>query len=210
MSAKLLFIDENYGDRLSSIRLTGAFEGCLILANAARRAKQTTSTKPWQIQLKTLLESQLPREKVALVGVGHPLKGDDYVGSRAVKAVKKSLNGMLPTGVCLLDAEEHVEEAVTKLASLKPRHIIFIDACEMSAKPGEVRLLSLAKTSYPLFATHGIPLKLLAEQLLSSSEAWILAIQPDRTGFAETLSPEVQKTMMTISDFISASILEVA
>jgi hydrogenase maturation protease len=104
--------------------------------------------------------------------------------------------------VYLFDAERGVEAVITKLADVDPRHVVFIDSCEMKSRPGETRLLSIEETSYPFFTTHGIPLKVLADQLLPKSEAWVLAIQPKQIEFGEGLSAEVNAASLFVSRFL--------
>ena len=116
---------------------------------------------------------------------------------------------MMPVNVQLTDAEDGVESVITKLVELKPKHVIFIDACEMNMKPGETRLISAAATEYPFFTTHGIPLKLLSEQLLPESESWILAVQPKQAEFSDSPSPEVRRAGLEISDYVSKLLTEV-
>ncbi len=173
------------------------------MSKLERPRDQTTSTETWQVQLKDVLGLFSPTKKLALVGVGHPLRGDDYVGSYAVKAIMEATEGTLPDGVYLFDAEDNVEALITKLARAGLKHVIFIDACEMGLKPGEIRLLPVAETSYPFFTTHGIPLRVLAERLLSESKVWVLAIQPNRTEFGRSLSAEIQDAAISVSKFIT-------
>jgi len=165
-------------------------------------SKETTSTAgSWQRDLQQLLKSASTTNKVALVGIGHPLRGDDYVGSHIVKTLTESLKDVLPDGVYLVDAEGDIEAIIMKLVDLAPRHVMFIDACEMKLKTGEIRLLSIEETSYPFFTTHGVPLKVLAQQLLPKSKAWVLAIQPKQSEFSEELSTEVNEAADSISRF---------
>ena len=77
------------------------------------------------------------------MGVGHPLRGDDYVGSFILKEIKRS---KLPPSFHLYDAEDSVESIVSKLVELKPKLIIFIDACELNEKSGETRMIPVAET----------------------------------------------------------------
>lgn len=176
------------------------------MAELKRPLEQTTQTEDWQVQLDALLKSCSPVARTALVGVGHPLRGDDYVGSCIVKAVLQALGDRPREGVCLFDAEDNLEATIMKLGNLNPKNIIFIDACEMGLGPGEAKFVSVRDTSYPFFTTHSIPLKVLAEQLLSESEVWVLAIQPKRTDFGENLSPEIQKTVAEVSGLIAVSL----
>ena len=177
------------------------------MAKLERPRARTTSTKTWQVKLKGILNSCSPSAKVGLVGVGHPLRGDDYVGSYVAKSIIRATRGTLPEGSYLFDSEDNVEGLISKIASLGLRHIIFIDSCEMGLRPGEADLLPIAETSYPFFTTHGIPLKVLAEQLLSKSQVWVLAIQPRSIGFGESLSPEVRETAMAVSDLITSNLV---
>ena len=175
------------------------------MAQSQRLREQTISARVhWELQLKELLTTT----KIALVGVGHPLRGDDYVGSLIVKRIIEATDGTLPENVYLFDAEDDVENLIGRLSKIGLQHVVFIDACEMRAKPGEINLLSVAETSYPFFTTHGIPLKVLAERLLRGCEVWVLAIQPKETEFDEDLSPELHDAASHVSDFIVSNLIE--
>jgi hydrogenase maturation protease len=178
------------------------------LATLEQQQEMEASTENWKAQLRALLGSCSPDARLAIVGVGQPMRADDYVGSYTAKAVLEATDGALPEGAYLFDAEDSVEFLVGALAKLKLRHVIFIDACEMGLPAGEASLLSVEETSYPFFTTHGIPLKVLAERLLSESQVWVLAIQPKETQFGEALSREVQLAASNISEFIIQSLME--
>lgn len=179
------------------------------MTQSQRLRKQTTSSKAqWEFQLKELLTASSPTFKTALVGVGHPLRGDDYVGSYVLRKIIKATEGRLSDGVYLFDAEDNVERVITRLSRIGLQQVIFIDAGEMRARPGEMKLLSVAETSYPFFTTHGIPLKVLTEHLLTGCEVWVLAIQPKETEFGDDLSHELRDTAAHVSKFIVSNLLE--
>jgi len=168
---------------------------------------QTTSTiRKWEQQLKELLTEASPTSKVALVGVGHPLRGDDYVGSYVMKGIIKAGRGAVSDSVYLFDAEDNVERVITKLSRIGLKQVIFIDSCEMGARPAETKLVPVDETRYPFFTTHGIPLKVLVEQLLMGCKAWVLAIQPKETEFGDDLSPEVHDAADYVWKFIASSL----
>ena len=173
--------------------------------NAVKRA--ALSISDWQAELTRLLQS-FSEDKIVLIGVGHPLRGDDYVGSHIVKELIKRVEPK-PLNVDLFDAEDSVESVITKVTEAGPKCVIFIDSCEMSVEPGETHLISISETNYPFFTTHGIPLKVLAERLLPESEAWVLAIQPKQIEFSEKMSPKVSEAGLLISEFIMNKLLEV-
>jgi hydrogenase maturation protease len=172
------------------------------------REKGTSAENNWQENLGRVLGSASSISRISIVGVGHSLRGDDYVGSLIAKSLAKCTGNSAENGVYIFDAEENVEKVVRKLIRVAPRHVIFIDACEMHAKPGEARFLSIEETSYPFFTTHGIPLKLLAHQFLTESEAWVLAIQPASFEFNDRPSTEVDEAANAIIKFIASSLTE--
>ena len=167
-----------------------------------RVSEQTTSAESaWRTELRNILTSSSQSRKVALVGMGHPFCSDDFAGSYLVKKLAVQGGKKLPEGIYLFDGEDNVEALIMKISQLEPENVIFADTCEMKAEPGETRLISVTETSYPFFTTHGVPLKLLAEQLLVGSQVWVLAIQPKKTDFGEHLSPEIQAAVDSASDF---------
>jgi hydrogenase 3 maturation protease len=197
----------NYSDLLSIIRLRLAFEVRLNLVRSQGLNDQTTSTiQQWESHLKDLLAAASPTSKVAIVGVGHPFRGDDYVGSYVMKGIIKMTGDTLSDSVYLFDAEDNLEHVITKLSRIDSKQVIFIDACEMGVRPAETKLLGIDETSYPFFTTHGIPLKVLAEQMLMGCKVWVLAIQPKETEFGEALSPEVRDAASYVSKFIISSL----
>lgn len=172
--------------------------------NAAKLTALTISD--WQAKLSRLLLLS-SKHKIVFIGVGHPLRGDDYVGSYVIKELikrieRKSLN------VDFFDAEDNVESVITKATQTGPKHVIFVDSCEMNSQPGTIQLISVSETDYPFFTTHGIPLKLLSERLLPESEAWVLGIQPKQVEFSEKMSPEVGEAGVLISEFVLTRLLE--
>ena len=168
---------------------------------------QTTSTiQHRELHLKELLNAASPTSKVAIVGIGHPFRGDDYVGSYVLKRIIGVTGNRLSESVYLFDAEDNVERVITKLSRIGPKQVIFIDACEMGVRPAETKLIAIDETNYPFFTTHGIPLKVLAQQLLIRCKVWVLAIQPKDTEFREALSQEVRDAADYASEFITSSL----
>ena len=173
------------------------------MARSVLSSEQTASTEAWKDKLSELLRS--PSVKIALTGVGNPLRSDDYVGSYVVKILIDANRAQFKNAY-LIDAENNVESLITKIQNIGAKHVIFIDACQMGLKPGTVSLFPVEDTSYPFFTTHGIPLKLLAKQLLPESKVWVLAVEPNRTDFGEGLTQEVADSALTISRLITQNL----
>jgi hydrogenase 3 maturation protease len=167
--------------------------------------KALSTYADWQPPLREILASASQTTRIALVGVGHPMRCDDYVGSFIVKTLK---DGARVRGVILFDVEDHFEFMVSKIIASNPKHLILIDACEMNASAGEVALIPIAKTQFPFFTTHGVPLKLLVSKFLPNVETWVLAIQPERMEFNDALSPAVLAAANSVSKFIASELKE--
>ena len=158
----------------------------------------------WQTILKRILVTASADRKVVLVGVGHPLRGDDYVGSFIVESLGETRSGAIQ----FFNGEDNVESIIARIGTLRPKHVVFIDACDMNLRTGDARLVTMNETSYPFFTTHGIPLKLLAERFLPNSQCWALAIQPEQLAIGTSLSPNVTTSARSIVEFIKASMME--
>ena len=177
------------------------------MAVLERTYDETPSTHAnWQPQLKKILGSVTSTRKAALVGVGHPMRGDDFVGSYIVKDLMKK---KVPTErLVLFDAEDGIEWVMSRIREPNPEHLIVLDACEMNRNPGEVALIPLAQTDYPFFTTHGIPLKLLVSKLLPCVNTSILAVQPGQMRLNGDLSSEVLAAASSISSFFEMTLKE--
>jgi len=177
-----------------------------LVSSKSAATRSALSTVDWQVKLSNLLQSS-SEHKIVFIGVGNPLRGDDFVGSYVAKELIRRVERK-PSNVDFFDAEDSVESVITKASKTGPKHIIFIDSCQMNVRPGEIQLISVHETEYPFFTTHGIPLKLLSTRLLPQSEAWVLAIQPKQVEFSEEMSPEVCEAGVIVSQFILNSLSE--
>jgi len=141
-------------------------------------------------------------EKLAIMGIGNPLRRDDGVGVEIVE----QLTGKVPERVKLFSCEMVPENFLSDIKVFQPTHVLIIDTAELKAEPGEARLIPPQKIGGTTFSSHTIPLSLLAGMIDETVKAKIifLGIQPFSTGFGEELSPELQmateKTVKTISE----------
>ena len=143
----------------------------------------------WSNRLGDLIAREAGDGRVVLIGLGHPLKGDDYVGS----LVAKDLRAKLKTGsrIVIVDAEDSPENMINVLTDIKPRLVVLIDSLEAGLEPGSVTLMDLSETTYPFFGTHSLPLKVLLEMAPEIHKTVLLGIQPGSYEIGEPLSREV-------------------
>jgi hypothetical protein len=91
--------------------------------------------------------------RVVLLGVGSDLRGDDAAGMMAAERLSHTpklnvlLGGTAP------------ENLTGEIKKLKPSHLLIVDAAEMKAEAGTIRLLTPEEIGGFSFSTHALPLK---------------------------------------------------
>lgn len=137
-------------------------------------------------------------KRVVIIGIGNPIRIDDFVGVKIVQ----NLRGKVSDKVMLIEAETVPENYMHEIIGFQPTHILLIDAAMQGLKPGETRL---AKTnelkSSPVFSTHMLPLRLFCEQLSETVKTKIcfLLIEPKATDFGEGLTSEIDNLAQRVT-----------
>ena len=139
-------------------------------------------------------------EKVAILGVGNPMRGDDVVGVEIVKLLK----GRVPRNVKLLECQTVPENFMREIRWFNPTHVLIIDAAQLGAEPGEARLVAPDEILGMALSTHQIPLSILAEVIenIVNAKVMILGVQPKSIEFREELTPELQEASERIANIL--------
>jgi hydrogenase maturation protease HycI len=143
------------------------------------------------------LERRL-RGRVAVVGVGNPMWGDDGAGP----ALILRLAGKVPA--LLVDGGEAPESYWGTIAAYRPEAVLVVDAVDWGGEPGSVAIMEEVEEQAPALSTHRIPLNLLLNLLRTQAEAdvFALGIQPKVLAFQGGMSAEVQKTVGLLGDLL--------
>jgi hydrogenase 3 maturation protease len=160
------------------------------------------STQQLEVNLRTI-----EIHKLAIVGVGNSMKGDDFAGSFVAKRLRDRLSGGT-RGPLVLDAENSPEDVVRKVRDFNAETLVFIDTTIMGSPPGTVKLMDLQKTEYPYFSTHNVPLKLLANMMGEVRRSFLLGIEPKSTEFGEKMSEEVRESCASLVNVIGRILSE--
>jgi hydrogenase 3 maturation protease len=147
-------------------------------------------------------------ERLAVMGIGNPLRGDDAIGVEVLRRLK----GRIPENVALFECEMVPENFLSEIEGFKPTHVLMIDAAQLEVEPGEASLIQPEKITGQAFSTHTIPLSLTAGILQGSLGAKIilLGVKPETTEFGEGLSPKLQKASKEIAQIIAEAIRQVS
>jgi hydrogenase maturation protease len=142
--------------------------------------------------------------KILIVGVGNLLRGDDGVGHWIVKTLRR--NFRLPSTVGALAVGDSPESFSEDVHRATPSFLLFIDAADLGAAPGEIHVLPLEDTGLGFPSTHGLPLKLVLRAYDVRAEGYLLAIQPAQLKVDAPLSPAVRTAGERVVSWLAATL----
>jgi hydrogenase 3 maturation protease len=163
------------------------------------------SPYPWQNSLSKLLRNSLDSSngtpRLAVVGIGNELNGDDAAGSLVARALNErtTLGGIY--SLLVIDAGVAPENITGDLRTFKPDLIVFIDAADMGEAPGTVRWIAMDEIDGMSAVTHRMPLSMLSQYLTLElgCDIVLLGIQPASVVMGKDLSGPVRHTVEQMS-----------
>ena len=113
--------------------------------------------------------------RIAVVGVGNELYGDDAIGVYIARRLSASSN------LLVVDACPVPERCTGPLRRFTPDLVILVDAVSMSQPPGTIRYFAEWHAADSAPATHSLPLDLLRVYLHAElgCNVTLLGIQPE-------------------------------
>lgn len=152
--------------------------------------------------LKTILQSKLKEAKrIAILGIGSDLKGDDAAGVLVAKKINEEIKS---SNVLAINCGASPENFTGVVNKFNPTHIIIIDSADLKEHPGFMRIIDLSEINGVSFSTHRLPTKIMIDYLVKclNCEAIILGIQPKSLKFGESVSAEVKEACLKLSEII--------
>lgn len=164
----------------------------------------------WQDALQQTL-NRLRRERstavrVALVGIGQEMRGDDAAGV----AVARALQPLAHRRFLVLEGGNAPENITGVLRRFEPHLVVLVDAAQMDAAPGAVQWLPWQGVAGLSATTHTLPLTLLARYLAAQCgcEVVLLGIQPGQTELDGVLSPAVETAVADCAAVLRRTLAE--
>jgi hydrogenase 3 maturation protease len=132
-----------------------------------------------------------PPLRLAILGVGQELKGDDAAGILLVRGLAKRLPQS--DNLLLIEAGPAPENVTGQLRRFRPDLVILADIAWMEAEPGTARWLSPEEAVGVSAFTHTLPLHVISDYMAEElgCEVRIFAIQPVQVDFATPVSAVV-------------------
>jgi hydrogenase 3 maturation protease len=145
-------------------------------------------------------------QRVAILGVGSELRGDDIVGLLAAQQIEKNTKGKSVTPQIQVFIGETAPENLTgEIKKFQPTHLIIIDAAEFHKEPGHIEIMEPETIGGTSFCTHSLPLKVIIGYLLESFkfQAIIIGIQPKTLTFGAQPTKEIVAAAEHLAETIS-------
>lgn len=167
--------------------------------------------------LKKELTSRLKGAKrVAILGIGSELRGDDVAGvlvaelvDKKIKSPRSTVHGPRSARLRVFFGSTAPENITGEIRDFKPTHLILVDTAEIGEKPGTVLLLKGSEIGSGVsFSTHKIPIKILTDYFAESlkCEITVIGIQPRSINFGKPASKEVKDSSKEVAIAIISAI----
>jgi hydrogenase 3 maturation protease len=143
--------------------------------------------------------------RVAVIGIGNELNGDDAAGVLVVRLVTEYLvargldergPGHFPaqpgisSDLLLIEGATAPENFTGRLRQFKPELVVMVDAAEMSAPPGTIQWIDWHQAGGMSASTHTLPPSVLSRFLVEEfgCQVVLLGIQPAHLDFDRPMS----------------------
>ena len=148
-------------------------------------------------------------KKIAVLGVGSELRGDDAAGIFVCRRIAKKSAKIIASRKLKvfigLTAPENLTGAIRRF---NPTHLIIVDCAKMNKPTGTIRLIDPHDAASSAFGTHNLPLKVLADYLTQTigCTVAIIGIQPQGTFFGKQCSRPVARAVRQLVELVHRAI----
>jgi hydrogenase 3 maturation protease len=153
--------------------------------------------------LQAILRSSLAgASRIAVLGIGAELRGDDAAGSLIAQRLKARLSAEEMQRVLPVFGGAAPENVTGEICEFEPSHVLMIDAAALGLAPGEGRLIGPEEISGVSFSTHMLPISILIaflQERLPSARILALGLEPRGT---ELLAPPSKEILAAVDAIV--------
>lgn len=145
-------------------------------------------------------------KRLAVLGVGSELRGDDAAGMLVAEEVIRLTKDKCLSAFRVFLGGTAPENLTGEIKKYKPTHLLIIDAGDIGKEPGEVALITPEQEIFGAsFSTHKLPIKVLVKYLSESfpCKTSVVIIQPKSVEFGGAVSEEVNNAVDVVSRAIA-------
>jgi hydrogenase 3 maturation protease len=140
---------------------------------------------------------------VTIIGIGNIMRGDDGFGPKLIESLKKKT-----TKANLFDCGTVPENYIFPILTTSCDTVILVDAADLRAEPGSMKILALNEFSGAGLSTHNASIRLFTDLLMTGKEdlnIFAVTVQPKSILFGESLSPVVSEGVDKLTEiFVEA------
>jgi hydrogenase 3 maturation protease len=140
--------------------------------------------------------------RIAILGIGHPLRRDDAAGVAVCDRIRRRLGRR--EGVLVVSGDSAPENCVGALRSFGPDRVVIVDAARMGEAPGTLLRIDPSDPRAWGGSTHTLPLPVFCRYLRETlaCDVVLLGIEPADTSFGEGLGSAVQEAVRRAAEAI--------
>ncbi len=144
---------------------------------------------------------RIANKRLALIGVGNRLRGDDGAGPALVDLLRGR------HAAFLIDAGDVPEDYYSVVERATPQVVVIADAVDMGARPGDIAMLEIEQLAGAPMTTHNTGIATFAQALKMSlaADVFVLAIQPAGTALGAPISDPVLATLEYLAELIGGT-----
>jgi len=142
--------------------------------------------------------------RVAVLGVGNEMNGDDGAGVRVVRELAARMAAT--PGVLLIDGGTAPENFTGPIRRFRPDLVVEIDAAHQDRPAGTLAWIDWRDADGMSASTHTLPPSVLASFLSADigCHVALIGVQPATLEMGHGLSPEVAASVARLADDLSA------
>ncbi len=140
---------------------------------------------------------------VTIIGIGNIMRGDDGFGPKLIESLGKK-----NTKANLFDCGTVPENYIFPILTTSCDTVILIDAADLKAQPGSMKILTLEELSGAGLSTHNSSIRLFTDLLRTGKDdlnIFAVTVQPRSIAFGQILRPAVLDSVDKLTDiFVEA------
>ncbi len=143
--------------------------------------------------------NKLRNSKTLIVGIGSTLKGDDGLGPILCEKLKGR------TCAQVINAGTVPENYIQQIVKSKPRNLVIVDAVDLQAPPGTIKILKPVQLDSMVISTHvlspGVFIDVISRQI--DVNIYFIGVQPAQCALGQSLSTEATRAVQQLTDIIT-------
>jgi hydrogenase 3 maturation protease len=146
------------------------------------------------------------RMRVAVMGIGNELNGDDAAGVLSARALSASLKGSAANtesdpNLLVIEAGAAPENFTGPLRRFQPDLVLLIDAADLDSTPGTIEWIDIQDADGLSASTHTLPPSVFATFLINelNCQVAVMGIQVKQVEFDQPPSSEILATVLELS-----------